>query len=169
MKRIQVIRERCTGCMSCVVACQKSHADSDFYSQVRDVEPMRIYLQAFDAAPVPVVCEHCDDPLCVKGCITGAMRKDPESGIVSNEFESDKCVGCWMCVMLCPHGVISARRNEEKKVAVKCDLCMKLRKDPAHPLPACVESCPTDALLFMEDEEFAGLVANGIHAPRHAL
>ena len=111
MKRIFVIKEKCTACMNCVVACQKSHAGSDFYAPIRDTEPGRIYLQSVDKSPVPLVCMHCEDPACVKACITGAMRKDPESGIVSNEFTPGKCVGCWMCVMACPYGVISPKRG----------------------------------------------------------
>ena len=111
MKRIFIIKEKCTACLNCVVACQKVHAGSEFYAPIRDSEPARIYLQAVAKSPVPLACMHCEDPACVKACITGAMRKDPESGIVSNEFVPGKCVGCWMCVMACPYGVISPKQD----------------------------------------------------------
>lgn len=162
MKRVFVIKERCNGCLNCVVACQKTHAGSNVYAPIRDVEPGRIFLQAVGTQPVPLVCMHCEDPACVKACITGAMRKCPESGIVSNEFNSgyltggSSCVGCWMCIMACPYGVISPRQEVSspksehgKKVAVKCDLCMK------RDYPACVESCPNGAIVYMEEAEFA--------------
>lgn len=151
MKRIFVIKEKCTGCASCLVQCQKSHADSEFYAPIRDTEPTRIYLQAVERSPVPLVCRHCEDPACVKACMTGAMRKDEETGIVSNEFDTNKCVGCWMCVMTCPFGVISPKRDGDRKIAVKCDLCMK------RGYPACVESCPTGAIVYMEEDEFSEL------------
>lgn len=149
MKRIFIIKEKCTACLNCVVACQKSHAGSDSYAPIRDLEPGRIYIQAVGQRPVPLACMHCEDPACVKACITGAMQKNFESGIVSNEFTPGKCVGCWMCVMACPYGVISPKEEHGKKIAVKCDLCMK------RGWPACVESCPTGAIVYMEEAEFA--------------
>jgi carbon-monoxide dehydrogenase iron sulfur subunit len=149
MKRIYVIKEKCNGCMNCVVACQKEHADSEFYAPIRDSEPTRIHLQVVENSPVPLVCRHCDEPACVKACMTGAMQKDEETGIVSNEFNPQKCVGCWMCVMACPFGVISAKTDGTRKIAVKCDMCIKRGS------PACVDSCPNGAIVYMEDDEFA--------------
>jgi len=78
------------------------------------------------------------------------MQKDPETGIVSNEGNLQKCVGCWMCIMACPFGVISPKKNGSQKTAVKCDLC-KGRKNGL----ACVEACPNGALVFMEEDDFA--------------
>lgn len=163
MKRVYVIKEKCNGCMNCVVACQKAHADSEFYAPIRDSEPTRIHLQVVEKSPagrsvslhcspcipVPLVCRHCEEPACVKACMTGAMRKDEKTGIVSNEFNPQKCVGCWMCVMACPFGVISPKQDGDRKIAVKCDMCVK------RGYPACVESCPNEAIVYMEDDEFA--------------
>ncbi|HEY9062971.1 MAG TPA: 4Fe-4S dicluster domain-containing protein [Pseudobacteroides sp.] len=149
MKRIYVIKEKCNGCMNCVVACQKAHADSEFYASIRDSEPTRIHLQVVERSPVPLVCRHCEEPACVKACMTGAMQKDEKTGIVSNEFNPQKCIGCWMCVMACPFGVISLKQDGDRKIAVKCDICVKRGS------PACVDSCPKGAIVYMEDEEFA--------------
>jgi anaerobic carbon-monoxide dehydrogenase iron sulfur subunit len=149
MKRIYVIKEKCNGCMSCVVACQKTHADSEFYAPIRDSEPARTYLQVVEKSPVPLVCRHCEEPACVKACMSGAMQKDEKTGIVSNEFNPQKCVGCWMCVMACPFGVISPKQDGDRKIAVKCDMCVKIG------YPACVTACPTGAVVYMEDDEFA--------------
>ena len=44
--------------------------------------------------------------------------KDDETGIVTND---DRCVGCWMCVMVCPYGGI--KRDVVKQMAIKCDQC----------------------------------------------
>ncbi|MFZ5988156.1 MAG: 4Fe-4S dicluster domain-containing protein [Bacillota bacterium] len=148
MKRIYVIKEKCNGCMNCVVACQKAHAGSEFYAPIRDSEPARIHLQVVEKSPVPLVCRHCEEPACVKACMTGAMRKDEKTGIVSNEFNTQKCVGCWMCVMACPFGVISPKQDGDRKIAVKCDLCIN------RGYPACVESCPKGAIVYMEEDEF---------------
>jgi len=51
--------------------------------------------------------------------------------------------------MVCPYGVIG--REWERRIALKCDRC------PDREIPACVEACPTKALVFMEEEEFARL------------
>ena len=55
-------------------------------------------------------------------------------------MDPEKCVGCWMCIMVCPIGAIY--RDSEDKAAVKCDLC------EGKEIPACVLSCPTNALLY---------------------
>jgi carbon-monoxide dehydrogenase iron sulfur subunit len=48
--------------------------------------------------------------------------------------------------MVCPYGVVG--REKERRVAVKCDRCPDLA------VPACVEACPTRALVFAEAETF---------------
>ena len=45
------------------------------------------------------------NPLCVKGCITGALSS--EDGVIL--IDQDKCVGCYTCVLACPYGAIDAR------------------------------------------------------------
>lgn len=74
-------------------------------------------------------------------CMTGALIKE-DSGKV--EYYTDKCVGCWMCIMACPYGVITPI-PEQKKIA-KCDLC------PHLDTPACVTHCPTAALVYSDTD-----------------
>ena len=76
--------------------------------------------------------------------MTGAMHRDIKSGaVICNE---DKCVGCWMCIMVCSFGVI-ARNIEGKKVASKCDLC------GTDATPECVKHCPNEAITLEEREK----------------
>jgi carbon-monoxide dehydrogenase iron sulfur subunit len=58
----------------------------------------------------------------------------------------ENCIGCWMCAMICPYGVVG--RKTEVRMAVKCDRC----KD--RDLPACVQACPTGALVYATQREF---------------
>jgi carbon-monoxide dehydrogenase iron sulfur subunit len=81
--------------------------------------------------------------------MTGAMQKDKETGIVTNEGHTQKCVGCWMCIMACPYGVITPIDNGEVRIALKCDRCK------GKEVPACVASCPQGALIFDEVEIIA--------------
>jgi carbon-monoxide dehydrogenase iron sulfur subunit len=76
--------------------------------------------------------------------MTGAMQRDKETGAV--ECDEGKCVGCWMCIMVCPFGVIS-RDVHEGKIASKCDLCIGEGE------PACVKNCPNEALVYIEEGE----------------
>ena len=71
------------------------------------------------------------------------------------KVDQEKCVGCWMCVMVCPFGVIrpSLLPGKKEKVAVRCDLCQDRET------PACVEACPTGALFFGEIEDFKKAVS----------
>jgi len=76
--------------------------------------------------------------------MTGAMERDPKTGAVLHDEE--KCVGCWMCVMVCPFGV-TRPDHEKHKIGSKCDLCHG--KDT----PACVEHCPNEALTYEDKDE----------------
>lgn len=149
MKRIYAREEHCIGCRLCEVYCITAHS-----AYPNDV------LRAFKRQknrPLPSVvveeerplsfalqCRHCDEPECVKSCITGAMQKDPETGVVTND--AAKCVGCWTCIVACPYGVIK-RDERERKVASKCDLC-----SGTGGVPACVKNCPNEALVFLDQE-----------------
>jgi carbon-monoxide dehydrogenase iron sulfur subunit len=89
---------------------------------------------------IALQCRQCEDPACVKACISGGMYLDEKSDhIVIN---TEKCVACWSCVMACPFGAIV--RHEGLHKAFKCDLCADLE------IPACVQACPTKALQYTE-------------------
>jgi protein NrfC len=76
-------------------------------------------------------------------CPTGASHIRKEDGIV--DVNPDLCVGCMYCLAACPYQVRFI--NPVTKVADKCDFCRKTNL-AAGKEPACVESCPTKALVF---------------------
>jgi len=90
-----------------------------------------------------IQCRHCEDAPCMEACMTGAMHWDAETGAVL--CEQDRCVGCWMCIMVCPVGAINTGPN--RAVASKCDLCYGAE------MPACVANCPNEALIYGEYDE----------------
>lgn len=148
MKKLYLRIERCSGCKRCELACMEEHRDID-----ADKPRTRIFVESINERPVPVVCRHCKDALCVSACMAGCMQKDANSGIVSNQGYLQKCVGCWMCIMACPYGVISPSDtgamvdNSSFAQALKCDLCPK--KDT----PACVSACPNEVIELRDVQE----------------
>ncbi|MDY6824660.1 MAG: 4Fe-4S dicluster domain-containing protein [Thermodesulfobacteriota bacterium] len=148
-KKIFVRTDRCVGCQSCTMACAVAHSRSKslFGAVFETPRPKsRIYVEW--VAPdnkVPLVCRHCEDAPCMHACISGAISKD-ENGVVKTD--EDKCIGCWTCVMVCPFGVIG--RHLETGKAYRCDQC------PDRDIPACVDACPTDALVYETVDIYAG-------------
>ncbi|MEM2960788.1 MAG: 4Fe-4S dicluster domain-containing protein [Candidatus Bathyarchaeia archaeon] len=152
--------KRCILCESCSTACKSEKATPPdiFYRRVLNVE---IGKYPFTKNIIlPVQCMHCRDPPCLKACPSGAISQRPD-GIVL--IDDDKCVGCRLCITECPYGAISFYedvrgyypdhitpyeevRYKEHKVGVvgKCDFCAE-RLDMGWK-PACVQTCPTEAI-----------------------
>lgn len=90
---------------------------------------------------VPIFCRHCDEPECVATCMSGAMSKDSQTGLVS--YDKEKCASCYMCIMACPYGVLKAD-EKTRHVVVKCDMCNGKEN------LGCISNCPTGAIYVKE-------------------
>jgi len=99
-------------------------------------------------------CMHCTDAACVEVCPSGALFHN-EYGFVT--YDKDKCIGCGYCEQHCPFDVPRLNTNIITGVGKmdKCTLCTtpSLDRLSASELPACVKTCPTDALIFGDREE----------------
>lgn len=170
----------CVGCRRCVYACvaennqsrnpqvhwirvlemdkehgvDLEHAD-EFYSPATVPAPGKFYM--------PVACQHCENPPCVKSCPVGATWKERD-GIVVIDYEW--CIGCRCCMAACPYGarhfnwtdpeLPSDQVNPDmhylgnvprrRGVVEKCSFCIQRVRDGRY--PACVEVCPTGARKF---------------------
>ncbi len=156
MKKLKMHLERCTGCMRCELECMAEHSSSKNFVTASLSKPLpktRIFVESMLERSVPVVCRQCKEPLCVSACMTGCMQKDPSSGVVSNMGHEQQCVGCWMCIMACPYGVINMStdvvgiKGNVFAHALKCDLC------PDRESPACVQGCPNKAIELIDSKE----------------
>jgi Fe-S-cluster-containing dehydrogenase component len=108
----------------------------------------------------PVLCNHCDNPSCVKACPTKATFVNDTNGIVAMDFH--RCIGCRFCMAACPYGARSFNWQNPRPfvknynadfptrmrgVVEKCNFCgerLALGLEPA-----CVETCKgTGAMVF---------------------
>ena len=141
MKKVYAIEDYCLACHLCEYYYGFSHSgETSIVKAYKNGNPQaRIQVEEGAGINFALNCRHCDNPICVKSCITGALTRD-EDGVI--RVNAEKCVGCWTCVMSCPYGAV-VRGKGEKTVALKCDLCTESGNTPA-----CVEGCPNRALIF---------------------
>ncbi|MBI5528445.1 MAG: 4Fe-4S dicluster domain-containing protein [Deltaproteobacteria bacterium] len=119
---------------------------------------------------VPISCQQCRNPPCVKVCPVKATWKEPD-GIVVVDY--DWCIGCRYCMAACPYGArhfnwgepqvapgdinpkmhYLGNRPRRKGVVEKCTFCIQRSRNGQYPV--CVEVCPVGARKFgdLEDPE----------------
>jgi phenylacetate-CoA ligase len=177
--------DRCVGCQTCTAACRHANATAPAvqWRRVLDIETGSYPNVA--RTFVPVGCQHCADPPCLKVCPTGATAKRAD-GIVTIDY--DLCIGCAYCDVACPYQArfkldgprfaygAPAMRNETERadpgrlgVAQKCTFCAdRIDFGRAHGLtpgvdpratPACVNACIAGALHFGDLDDKASNVA----------
>ncbi|MFH1478394.1 MAG: 4Fe-4S dicluster domain-containing protein [Candidatus Omnitrophota bacterium] len=154
MKKIYCDIKKCLGCGSCEIACAVEHSKTKkLESSIKeDSLPIKRRKAEFISKgfAISTGCHHCENALCVEACMSGSMYKDRSTGQTLHDKE--KCVGCWMCIMSCPFGALT--RQPKEKIVVKCDLC------PDRDVPACVEACPTGALMLGTLKEHERKICN---------
>ncbi|OYP38216.1 DmsC/YnfH family molybdoenzyme membrane anchor subunit [Rhodopirellula sp. MGV] len=139
----EVDLDACSGCKACVVACHSLNGLEEDESW-RRVGTLIIGDESAESPAaiqhVTTACHHCEDPGCLNGCPVKAYDKDPITGIVRHL--DDQCIGCKYCTMMCPYEV--PRYSDRLGIVRKCDMChQRLSVGEA---PACVQSCPNEAI-----------------------
>lgn len=148
MKRIYVDEQWCLGCHLCEYYCAFANSgENDMVQALKNtvIHP-RIRIEERGGISFAVSCRHCREPLCVKGCITGALTVDGQGVITINR---DKCVGCYTCILSCPYGAVMP--SPDGRAIQKCELCI----GSADGEPSCVRHCPNRAIIFEERGEDA--------------
>ena len=159
---------RCVGCLACTVACKAINGVpiGNFWIKTLRIGPHPTeggsgHFPDVEMYFLPVQCQHCENPECVKVCPTGASYVREDGTI---QVDKAKCIGCQFCAMSCPYGV--RYLNEEERVVEKCTLCEQ--KVVQGELPQCVTQCAARARFFgdldQERRQFRGSGIRRSHA-----
>ncbi len=154
---------RCIGCKACQSACMEWNDLRDevgvqegFYTSPPDLSDQSWTLMRFAEAEIDGKfnwlilkdgCLHCADPGCLKACPAPGAIVQYSNGIV--DFHQEQCIGCGYCTAGCPFNIPRLSKKDSK--AYKCTLCSD--RVGVGLEPACVKSCPTQALSFGSKED----------------
>jgi molybdopterin-containing oxidoreductase family iron-sulfur binding subunit len=162
---------------ACIDACHLTHNVPDFGNPKDEIK--WIWTESFDhtfpnqehahidermkKTPVLVLCNHCDNPPCVRVCPTQATFRRADGIIV---MDWHRCIGCRYCVAACPYGSRSFNWRDPrphikkvntrfptrcKGVVEKCTFCdERLARNQQ---PACVEACSNKEMVFGDLED----------------
>lgn len=146
---------RCIGCRACEQACSGEHGfpvpdpanDSALERERQTSETQWTVVNRFETSRGEVFvkrqCLHCWQPACAAACLTNAMEKTTRGPVV---WHPDRCMGCRFCMISCPFDMPKFEYNSWNPRIQKCTLCYERLQQGKK--PACVEACPTDALMF---------------------
>ncbi len=167
MKVFTIDLSVCNGCYCCQIACKDEHVTNDWTPYAKPqpdtgqfwigiTEKTRGQVPKVKVSYIPEMCHHCDDAPCIEQCGEADAIYQRDDGMVI--IDPVKCTGCKLCADTCPHNAIFFNNN--LNIAQKCTACSHLRdNDPEEwPVPRCVDQCPTDALQFGEEEDFADFI-----------
>jgi len=139
-KAIVVDYEKCVGCRTCMQACSLKN-EGVVNPTLSRVKPEILVIEELQGGNAPILCQQCQSAPCMAICPVKANYRNEETGAV--EIDYDKCIGCRMCLAICPFGATGF--NREKKQVFKCNLC---KGDPM-----CVKFCNYKALQFVDCTE----------------
>ena len=174
-KAILVDIRRCIACRGCQVSCKRwndreaeatslSAAPGTEWTNPQDLSPQTYtYIRFIGNGKgddfrwhfVKRQCMHCTEPGCASVCPTHALYKTDEGPVL---YDKEKCIGCGYCRTGCPFDV--PRFDSETRVVEKCTFCAERMAEGLE--PACVQACPTDALVMDEREKILEKVDNEV-------
>ncbi len=141
--RVHIDESACASCGLCTLVCAAVHGG--------DASPSLagIWLDRnpFECKYTSLVCLQCEHPECLYACETeGAFFIDQRTG--ARTIDPAKCIGCKQCIEACVFDTPRIGWDDDREVAVKCDLCSDSPEGPA-----CVSICPRQALILTTEDE----------------
>lgn len=134
--------DNCIACHACEAACSEKN-DNPAHIAFRSVGFVESgTYPSYQRINISMACNHCDDPVCLKGCPTRAYTKFAEYGAVLQD--PDICFGCGYCTWVCPYN--APQLDPVQGQVTKCNMCVDRLE--AGLKPACVTACLGNALDF---------------------
>jgi len=136
---VTINAEKCRGCRTCEIVCS--------FHQAKEFNPTKSSIRVIQKLAggiiynIPVLCQQCEDPICMNVCPCNAIYTNSANG--AKLISKGRCIGCRICVYVCPFGGVSV--DHDTKFAFKCDLC------GGNPL--CIEFCPFGALEYVRSDK----------------
>lgn len=161
---------RCIGCRSCEIVCSEEHdlyvpdvKNDSALDHIRDTsEKQWTVVNSYETEKGEVFvkkqCMHCWQPACTAACLTKAMNKTKEGPVT---WDGDKCMGCRFCMVSCPFDIPKFEYHEWNPKIQKCNMCYERLQEGKK--PACVEACPTDALMFGTKRELMEVARHRVY------
>ena len=141
---LMIYKRNCMGCHACEVACKQEHGLGVGPRLLRVIEQNPVF--------TPIYCHHCADAPCAESCPVDAIARNKQ-GIVL--IDDEACIGCRECVEACPFGAMQF--DDDKDIAVKCDLCIERLKN--NEPPACTTVCGTQCIFWGDSKTLLDMVA----------
>jgi len=140
MAKVLVIDyEKCTGCRICEQVCTVQHEGV--------INPARSRIKVIkwesEGRYVPMSCQQCESAPCQAICPVKAISRDESLNRVMIDY--DTCIGCRMCVAICPFGGMAFDPLAQK--VIKCDFC--------DGDPLCAKFCDVDAIQYVDASQQA--------------
>ncbi|MDW7678921.1 MAG: 4Fe-4S dicluster domain-containing protein [bacterium] len=171
----------CIGCRKCEWACNdvnklpnksiEEFEDKSVFAQKRRPQADTFTIvNRFDNPKNPErplyiknQCMHCNEPACVSACPVNAFTKTALGAVIYNP---SLCFGCRYCMAVCPFNIPAYQYNDAFTPEVtKCTFCFdRIRKQGG--VPACVQICPVEALIFGNRRELRDLAHEKIRNHR---
>ena len=161
---IAVDSRMCMACYCCFMACKDEHCDNDWMPYTRPqpetghfwmkvVEKVRGNVPVVKLSYTPLFCAHCAEAPCMAAASNDAVYRRDDGLVI---IDPEKSVGQKAIAEACPIGAIYW--NDTYDIPQKCTGCAHLLDDEWKE-PRCVDACPTEALRFGDEEDFAAEIA----------
>lgn len=159
-------QNRCIDCERCMEACVKTNNVPSYGYRTTILQQEREIGKGLkERVFMPVLCNHCNRPPCVRVCPTTATYKDKKTGIVMMDYK--RCIGCKTCMAACPY---NARYFKEENRAVdKCNFCFDTRLSKGESKTACAAACPAGVRIFGDLTDYNSEAYKLIHKPEKVV
>jgi hydrogenase-4 component A len=100
----------CIGCYTCMPACVVVHQEAGLQAFPR------LHVTHTPHGTMPMQCRHCEDAPCAKACPAGCFAIGE-----TVQLNEGLCIGCKMCVLACPFGVIEPHGTGTQNLQMPLD------------------------------------------------